>query len=709
MMENPLTPNGPAEGAVRYRGLRGVVILCCFWLSTLSAQTRLGELQKAMPQKPEHPYLHFTKDDLPRLRERVKTDPRARVIYQRLMKECDRVLDMPVSWDVPARYKGVSPYFESKDEFHEYRDKLSKNAFLLAFLYQVSGDEKYARKSYEFADALCAMDTWSSTWDDFRWLYWMGKPHGAKWNEEQDNEIVYLYDLGPADASRHLAATYDWLYPVLSDYKRKRLRSGLLENAVLRVRGNYDYHWFAHAWRTNWLAVCLSGVGLAALSMYSEDPQLLDVVEEVRYRINRYIDESIDEDGGYQEGLGYWQFGMGNAVLYASALKHVSRGQVDMFRNPKMKTMIQFPLFTFVPPRSSFPFEDSHPVLPGNYALYNKLAQEYGSQEAKWLGEFFDNFDAARSPGDFDLYSVIWPKASVKPSLPDSSKPMSIHFRTIDWVVMRASWENQDQPILAAKGGVHDDPHHGHLDAGQFAISYRGEWFVKELGYMTPNGFGYWDYRQRFNYVHANSLGHNVVFVNGEQQKYGPKYFGKVLDFRTTAERDYALIDATKAYPGDQLKLWRRHIVYQKPYFFLVLDEVKSPKDAEIAVRNHPGVSFQLKENYALLTGEKGSMAALPLLPGAFRLVQDRHAFLPETEEAKFQWIPYYDLLTKASSERTFIVNIYAPVENQGEAERVLRSATASVEGATLRCLLEYRGRQYSYTFDLPPEGARLR
>ncbi|MDA2925980.1 hypothetical protein MYX78_01910, partial [Acidobacteria bacterium AH-259-G07] len=59
----------------------------------------------------QHPYLHFTQEELPALRERVKSDPRAMAVYQRLLKECDRLLDMPVSREVPPRGKGISPYF----------------------------------------------------------------------------------------------------------------------------------------------------------------------------------------------------------------------------------------------------------------------------------------------------------------------------------------------------------------------------------------------------------------------------------------------------------------------------------------------------------------------------------------------------------------------------------------------------------------------
>ena len=700
-----------------------LIAVSAFLISGSFAQQNPASLEPLMPKNLQHPYLHFTQEELPALRERVKSDPRAMAVYQRLLKECDRLLDMPVSREVPPRGKGISPYFiRTGDPYDHYRSEIGRNAFYLGFIYQMTGDEKYARKSYEFAEAMSVLDSWVDNWDKFEWLYWMGKPYGAKWNEEQDNEIVYSYDLGAAESSKQLAAAYDWIYDTLNDYQRKRIRNALLENAVLRLRGNYDYQWWAHAWRTNWLPVCFSGVGLAALAMYSEDPQLLDVVEETRVRINKYFEESIGQDGGYQEGVGYWRYGMENAVLFAVALKNLTGGRVNMFDNPLLRTTIQFPLYTFVAPVGSVPFADSRALLQardahltymsysqGNYALYNKLAEELNSPQAKWLAELFRPFDSRRRPLDFDLYSIIWPEAEIEPSLPDFSK-MSMHFRTIDWVIMRASWEDENVPILAAKGGIHDDPHHGHLDSGQFAIAYRGEWYVKELGYLQPNGLGYWDHRKRFKkYVHANSLGHNVIFVNGEPQKYGPEYSSKVLDFRSTATQDYVLIDASKAYPGKELKGWRRHIIFRKPHFFVVLDEVESAPDADIAVRVHPGVPFSLKGKYALLTGERGVMAALPLLPQTFSLREDRHSILPEAKDAAFHWIPFYDLKIKAASEKTYIVNVFVPLEDESEADRILGSSTATRDGNNLRVSVGYKGTQNSWEFDLSNRVAKLR
>ena len=47
---------------------------------------------------------------------------------------------------------------------------------------------------------------------------------------------------------------------------------------------------------------------------------------------------------------------------------------------------------------------------------------------------------------------------------------------------MRNGFTNPDDVVVACKAGRNDDPHHGHLDVGQFAVYWRGQGFVADLG-----------------------------------------------------------------------------------------------------------------------------------------------------------------------------------------------------------------------------------
>jgi hypothetical protein len=153
----------------------------------------------------------------------------------------------------------------------------------------------------------------------------------------------------------------------------------------------------------------------------------------------------------------------------------------------------------------------------------------------------------------------------------------------------------------------------------------------------------------RFDYPEASSIGHNVLYVNGEKQISG-KYYkqpydysvgGKVLEFRTSQARDYVLMDPTNAYPKKELKKWLRHVVHDKPLATLVVDEVYALPGAKIEVRFHPGVDYSIEDGFVLLSGKEGKMALIPLMDQ--EIVPGKHAsqFVNATKE--FHWLDYFD------------------------------------------------------------------
>ena len=114
---------------------------------------------------------------------------------------------------------------------------------------------------------------------------------------------------------------------------------------------------------------------------------------------------------------------------------------------------------------------------------------------------------------------------------------------------------------------------------------------------MGKSGYDekYFD-QARFDYPEASSAGHNTILVNGEKQigKYYKQLYdygvgGEVVDFRTSTDSDYVLMDPTNAYPKKELKKWRRNILLEKPAITLVLDEIHVNNNSAIQVRFHPG------------------------------------------------------------------------------------------------------------------------
>ena len=185
---------------------------------------------------------------------------------------------------------GDASELDRSSKYSQYYSTNRNNSFLLAFLYQMTGNQKYADKAFEFADAFCDLTTWTQRAHEFPIFYSSIMP----WNVP-DDQVNFNFDHFNGDSGRMMAAVYDWLYPALNRAQRDRIRGALIEKVITRVRGDYEFHWWATAYRCNLCGVCNSGVGLAGFALLKEHPQLTDIVAESFNRISVDGDESTND------------------------------------------------------------------------------------------------------------------------------------------------------------------------------------------------------------------------------------------------------------------------------------------------------------------------------------------------------------------------------------------------------------------------------
>jgi hypothetical protein len=603
---------------------------------------------------------------------------------------------MPVDRNIPIQGKNTRAGWTEYDTDGKYGKYYQTNrdiAFDLAFMYQMTGEQKYADKAFEFADAFCDLTTWTQRAHEFPIIYSRIMP----WNVP-DDQVNFNFDHFNGDSGRMMAAVYDWLYPALNLAKRDRIRGALIEKVVTRVRGNYEFHWWATAYRCNWNGVCNSGVGLVGLALLTENPQLTDIIAESYNRINSMFNE-LGEDGGWQEGGGYWNYGVHTSTFFADALKRATKGKFNLFENKRLKNNpATFPLYISLPGNKSLNFEDSRGgSYIGSPHLINKLATETGSAETAWYrSEFLGEGD--------DLFDIIWPRSNIQSKAPKSS---SKHFRTIDWWVMRSDFKDLSKVVVAGKAGMNDDPHHGHLDIGHFVVYWKNEFFIRDLG---SKGYDekYFD-DARWDYPTASSVGHNVLFVNDERQISGklrkqPWNFevgGKVEDFRTSDKLDYVRMNPTKAYPNKELQEWKRHIVLYKPEVTIVLDEIKAKPGSKIDVRFHPGVNATFDDEFTYLEGKSGNMVLIPLSKDKTKIIPGKHANQYVNATFEFAWIDYFDIEVISTESKTTLSSIILPVDNKEEAKKIAKSKFMNFDAVgNLTVSFLKKGVKHSYNFE---------
>jgi len=683
-----------------------IVLIVLEFILPLAAQVKKNDIDKAIDITAlQHPYLYFTEEEKQALLQRIETDPESQLIFEKLQAQCNMYIHMPVDNNIPVQGKNTRADWSEQDrdgKYENYYSRNQNNAFELAFLYQMTGEQKYADKAFEFADAFCDLTTWTVRAHEFPIIYSRIMP----WNVP-DDQVNFNFDHRNGDAGRIMAAVYDWLYPALNEAQRDRIRGALIEKVVTRVRGDYEFHWWATAYRCNWCGVCNSGVGLTGLALLTENPQLTDIVAESYNRINSMLNE-LGEDGGWQEGGGYWNYGVHTSTFFADALKRLTKSKYNLFKNERLKSNpVTFPIYISLAGGGSLNFEDSGGGrYIGSSHLINKLAAETNSKEAAWYRDDF------LGEGN-DIFDIIWPRSELKPTPPKSG---SIHFKTIDWWVMRSDFKSPEKVMVAGKAGMNNDPHHGHLDIGHFVVHWQKEYFIRDLG---SGGYDekYFD-DMRFDYPQASSIGHNVIFVNGEKQISGKlrkqswnlEAGGEVEEFKPSDKRDYVRMNPTKAYPNKELKEWKRHIVLEKPEITVVVDEIDAEPGSEIEIRFHPGVNFEVQNDLVILNGKNGTMALIPLSNEELKVQPGKHASQYINVTNKFYWIDYFDAEIKSTTSKTIVATLIIPVDDLAEAAQIASTKALKFDGSgNVTVSFSRKGEVYLFKFENRKDGLVLK
>jgi hypothetical protein len=636
-----------------------------------------------------HPYLLFTADEKPALLQRIRQDRHATEVFEKFLLEGRRLINATVENDTPPPREMHTRYVGA-DDYRRWLTQHLNAAFTLAFLYQMTGDDKYVAKAFYHANLVAAQENWMQTPHQFDVIYSRVWPYGAK-----DDEVAFTYDITASATTQQMSYIYDWLYPALAKPQRDRLRGALLEKAIMRVRGNYEYLWWATAYKCNWSGICHTGLGLAALALLDDDPQLTDVVARSCEGIWNMI-EHIGPDGGWQEGRGYWAYGLGESVRFIDAVKRATGGKVDLFKHRSLSPHpVDFGLFGL-----TAGFGDGSGNSVGESYVMNKLAQESGDPRAAW---YVKNFVRTGET----IFDLIWPATTVKPEKPAET---SKFFPSIDWAVLRKDF-GADFMTVAAKAGMNDDPHHGHLDCGTFSLTWQGLTFVGEVP-RTPYDEKYFG-AMRWDYLEARTSGHNCVMVNGEEQAeaklkdqpWRDGIGGHITSYVSEPAWAAIAMDPTRAYPGKELKAWNRWIVLDKETnIVVVLDKVSCAVGAEIEVRFHPGVEADVSKDHVLLraaamaesprAGRQANAAAsrptpapaagehryatgdapvarlrrtdlkmMPVFNGEFALVHGRQPDLPVMQEAQLTWAPYFSTVVKAPATENVIASVFCPAD----------------------------------------------
>jgi hypothetical protein len=304
----------------------------------------------------------------------------------------------------------------------------------------------------------------------------------------------------------------------------------------------------------NWTPWVMSNYLTAALLLEKNEARRVDAVGRAMHITDLYIN-GLGEDGGCEEGPGYWNAAGGCVFDILDLLTSASQGKINIYQAPIIQKMGAYIYKTHIAGKYFINVSDAPPQLvPDGLMLYRagRAMQDttmmgFGSWVChKYMNEWGSADGFFRSRALFDMVTM---KACLdySPREPDIKE---CWFADVQLMVARTG-----KGLFVASHGGNNGESHNHNDVGDLIVYAGGQPVIIDVGSgtYTSRTFSSHRYELWFN----ASAYHNLPVVNGMQQREGKEAAAERVQY----ERGSLSMDIAKAYPAEAgIQSWVRTV-----------------------------------------------------------------------------------------------------------------------------------------------------
>lgn len=374
---------------------------------------------------------------------------------------------------------------------------------------------------------------------------------------------AYSVDLASSAFGQELAQVLWLLGDKISPGTRAKLMAALEQRIFAPLRESFRTgkgNWWLRA-EMNWNPVCLSGsVGAALAVLPDRNDRALFAAAGEHY--GRYYLAGFTPDGYCGEGLGYWNYGMSHFVLLREELWQATGGQVDLFRDDKVRNAALY----------GINIEMVNGVYPAiaDCRWGTTPSAEILSYLSRTLGLGLARYESAWDP--FSQRDLIFGPMEIFPNSLRAAKRsgpvregdgLRYFFAEAGVLVCRTAPEATLPMGAVLKGGNNDEPHN-HNDVGSFTLVLGRQALVADPGGPLAYNSRTFGPERYTAFKLFSSLGHDVPVVAGRAQIAGRQAHAKVLNTKFTDASDEIAMDIASAYDAPELKKLVRTFVFDR-------------------------------------------------------------------------------------------------------------------------------------------------
>ncbi len=483
------------------------------------------------------PRLFFPGAELQRARELCRGPMKDE--YARLLRDAERCIGEAL---VPEpdflRKTGTERGSEYASIFRATRPPMDKMEST-ALAYLLSGERRFGEEAKRRILHFFA-------WD----------PNGSTSLTHNDEPAMWVMQRG--------TRAYDWAYDLFTAEERAKIEPVMkvrCQQFLKRLTGMpfESRPYSSHPARD------VGFLGEAALSFIHEWPEARDWLEYVLKIFWSVFPAWAQDDGGWQEGPGYWSAYMGFALHFATPLLKATGANIT--RKPFFRNTPYYKLYTNPPLARMSPFGDGQHGPAGAGPLMYAFSTLLRDPYIRWYAEA-QKSGPGTGPMGFALFDpTIQPK-------PPADLPQARCFPGAGLVAMHTNLADPRNDIwLVMRSSPFGSISHGHADQNAFCIEAFGE------ALAIPSGYYPWYGSPHHEGWTRETKAKNCITIDGGvgQTKRSWDANGKIVRFATSDRYDYALGDATAAYSGRLTKALR-HVLHVRPGLFVIVDELEAHK-----------------------------------------------------------------------------------------------------------------------------------
>ncbi|MFO7908323.1 MAG: heparinase II/III family protein [Pirellulaceae bacterium] len=355
-------------------------------------------------------------------------------------------------------------------------------------------------------------------------------------------------DLCTGEAATAAAVGLDWLWEDLDEAERTNIVETILAKAVgPYLRDVEQGRWWYECYH-NWNAVVNGGVGLAALALSDESDEAAKAYKVARDGLKHFL-QALGSEGGWDEGTGYWGYGMRYTLLMGEAMRRLADDQ-RIFRERGMAETGLFPVH-FCPNGKVASFGDNATVpLLGSLYL---LSRYYDVPELTWwLDTYLFESDVKAGGRSRSGLAILFRPTRAKGGGVKKLPRVKV-FHEIGWAALAEAWPKPSFYVAAKTGDL--AANHSQHDMNSIQLQVDGEMLLTDQGHppYTRNYFS----ERRSEFYEVQARAHNTITVAEADHRLDAR--GEIVGEKCSANYRWVLCDAGEACGEDVRFL--RHVV----------------------------------------------------------------------------------------------------------------------------------------------------